>query len=140
MTTFQIRPNVIGEWGEEMDFDASREPRLVGPFHYAVDSWSGEDLVSTHPFYFVTRRLADAITAAGLSGVRFAPAKVTASEQAIEIGEETALPDLVQLEVVGDESSDFHLHRGVYLRVSERAMDLLRGFELGIARVHEVTE
>lgn len=131
MATFQIRPSVIGEWGEEMDFDANREPRLIGPFHYAVHSWSGEDPVSTHPFYFVTRRLADAITAAGLSGVRFVPARVIASEQAIEMGEEPVLPDLVQLDVIGDESGDFYLHRGVYLRVSERTMDLLRGFDLG---------
>jgi hypothetical protein len=56
------------------------------------------------------------------------------------MGEDGALPDLLQLDVIGDEGSDFHLHRGVYLRVSERAMDLLRSYDLGIARVQEVTE
>jgi hypothetical protein len=83
LTLFQIEPDVVGECGDQMDYDAHRTPQLVGPFHYVIDSWAGEDLVTTHPYFFVTRKLADAITAVGLTGtgIDFAPARVTISEE-----------------------------------------------------------
>lgn len=77
MSIYQIEQDIVGHWGEDVDYDPAREPRLVGPFHYVLDSWSGEDLITTHPLFFVTRRLANAITAAGLTGVEFTPTRVS---------------------------------------------------------------
>lgn len=137
MTVFQIEPDVVGEWGDQMDYDAHRDPQLVGPFHYAIDSWAGEDLVTTHPYFFVTRRLAEAIASAALSGVQFAPVRVTLAEQG-SLSEGWGLPDLVQLVFTGDSSSDLFLQDRVDLRVSGRAMEILRHFNLGEADVDEI--
>ena len=137
MTLFQIEPDVVGEWGDQMDYDARRVPQLVGPFHYVIDSWAGEDLVTTHPYFFVTRKLADAIAAAGLTGVDFAPARVSVSEQG-SLSPEWGEPDLLQLVFVGDANSDIYLHDRVDLRVQGRAMDVLNRFNLGDADVDVV--
>lgn len=137
MTLFQIEPDVVGEWGDQMDYDAHRVPPLVGPFHYVIDSWAGEDLVTTHPYFFVTRKLADAITAAGLTGIDFARARVTISEQG-SLSPEWGEPELLQLVFVGDANSDIYLHDRVDLRVRARAMEVLNAFNLGDADVDVV--
>lgn len=137
MTLFQIEPDVVGEWGDHMDYDANRVPQLVGPFHYVIDSWAGEDLVTTHPYFFVTRKLADAITAAGLTGIDFAPARVTISEQGT-LSPEWGEPELLQLVFVGDANSDIYLHDRVDLRIRARAMEVLNAFNLGDADVDVV--
>lgn len=136
---FQIEPGVVGEWGDQMDYDAHRTPQLVGPFHYVIDSWAGEDLVTTHPYFFVTSRMADAITAAGLSGIEFAPARVTISDQG-SLSPEWGKPELLQLVFVGDIDSDIHLHDRVDLRASARAMEVFNRFNLGDADVNVVDE
>lgn len=138
MSSYQIEPDVVGLWGDDMDFDANRDPQLIGPFHYAIDIWTGQDLVTTDPFFFVTRRLAEAIHQAGLTGVEFAPVTVTPGEQG-QLGSSSApLPDLVQLVFTGSESDDLYLFEGIDLRVSERAMALLREFNLGRADIETV--
>ncbi|GGR63864.1 hypothetical protein J2S40_004771 [Nocardioides luteus] len=139
MTLFQIEPDVVGEWGDQMDYDAHRTPQLVGPFHYVIDSWAGEDLVTTHPYFFVTSKLADEIRTAGLSGVEFAPARVSISEQG-SLSPEWGEPDLLQLVFVGDANSDIYLHDRVDLRVSARAMEVFNRFNLGDADVDVVDE
>ncbi|MGH4000306.1 MAG: hypothetical protein ACRDTJ_22920 [Pseudonocardiaceae bacterium] len=138
MSSYQIEPDVVGLWGDDMDFDANRDPQLVGPFHYAIDIWTGQDLVTTDPFLFVTRRLADAIQAAGLTGVEYAPVKVTPGEQGQLVDDNTPLPDLVQFVFTGNAADDLYLFEDVDLRVSARAMALLRDFNLGCADVEQV--
>lgn len=96
---YQIEPDVVGEWGDDVDYDPAREPRLVGPFHYVLDSWTGEDLVTTHPFFFVTRRLEDAIMAAELTGVEFV--LVTVSSEGWATPARPELPELAQLDFTG---------------------------------------
>lgn len=136
MSIYQIEPDIAGEWGEDVDYDPAREPRLVGPFHYVLDSWSGEDLVTTHPFFFVTRRLADAITAAGLTGVEFTPTRV--SSEGWVTPSRPELPDLLQLVFTGDTDSDLLLHKSD-LRVSGRTIEVLRMFNLGAADIDLVS-
>lgn len=136
---FQIEPDVVGEWGDQMDYDAHRVPPLVGPFHYVIDSWAGEDLVTTHPYFFVTRRLADAISDAGLTGVDFAPTRVTVSEPG-SLSPDWGEPDLFQLVFCGDVHSDIYLHDQVDLRIRTRAMDVLNSFNLGGAEIETVEE
>lgn len=138
MSTFQLEPDVVGLWGEDMDFDANRDPQLIGPFHYAIDIWAGQDLVTTDPFFFVTRRLADAIATANLTGVGFAPVTVTAGEHGQLIDDKAPLPDLVRLVFNGAAGDDFYLFEDIDLRVSERAMAMLQDFNLGRADIEPV--
>lgn len=137
MSSYQIEPDVVGLWGNDMDFDANRDPQLVGPFHYAVDIWTGQDLVTTDPFFFVTKRLADAIRAAGLTGVEFAPVKVTPGDQGQLVDDNAPLPDLVQLVFTGGPAGDLYLFEDIDLRVTERAMAVLRDFNLGRADIEQ---
>ena len=131
---FQIEPDVVGEWGDHMDYDAHRNPQLVGPFHYVIDNWTGQDLVTTHPYFFVTRKLADAIVAAGLTGVDSAPVRATVSELG-SLNPDWGEPDLLQLIFTGDATSDIFLHARVDLRVRARAMEVINNFNLGDATV-----
>lgn len=140
MSKYQIEPDVVGLWGDNMDFDATRAPQLIGPFHYAIDIWVGQDLVTTDPFFFVTRGLADAIVAANLTGVDFAPVTVTAGEQGQLVDDNAPLPDLVELVFNGDHGDDFYLFEDIDLCVSERAMAMLRDFNLGRADIEPVDE
>lgn len=140
MTRYQIEPDVVGLWGDNMDFDANRDPQLVGPFHYAIDIWTGQDLVTTDPFFFVTRRLADTIETGNLTGVEFAPVTVTAGEQGQLVDDNAPLPDLVQLVFSGTAGDDFYLFEDIDLRVSERAMSMLREFNLGRADIEPVND
>src|SRR6476660_8794270 len=63
-----LAPEVAGGWGERTVADTSTHPPRVTALHYQFDGWLGDELLESFPCYIVTRRLAHALTAAGLSG------------------------------------------------------------------------
>lgn len=64
---YRIRPEVPGVIGEDTAFDTTvHPPRVEGTLYYEIDNWFGSDLVTSHPCYLVTHKLADALASSGL--------------------------------------------------------------------------
>ena len=97
---------------------------------YEFDDWLGDDLVTSTPAVLATARVRDAIGAAGLTGVQFAPVTVTRSELFADLGGGD-LPERAWLRPGGRaDLDDFWSVDRRDLVVSERAWELLRCFSL----------
>ena len=97
------------------------------------------DFATTHPVYFATPELADAL--APCTGLRARSFSLRFDDRMEELGafEGKELPALVCFDVTGTFGhDDFSEVRGAPgLVVSERAMEVLRRFDLGIAKISE---
>ncbi|WP_163275793.1 hypothetical protein [Cellulomonas iranensis] len=134
-----IKPEVAGGLGEGSDYDVAREPQLLGDLYFEFADWLGDDIVSTSGFWLVTDRLADAFRSAGLTGWELGVVHVSRSEELARRKPDLELPNWNRLLPTGTEDDDILLVRRVYLCVSERALQVLRGFSIEHARVRDVS-
>lgn len=142
MYYFRVSPEAPFGLGENAEFGDSpsaslggRNPLLVADL--VLYRLPIPDLTTITPVYLTTPALADALKdSTGLSG---RPFMLAFDEQMKELGEFEGkdLPDLRCFDVTGTfGSDDFVIAEGVAgVLVSERALDVLRRFDLGIARV-----
>ena len=78
MTSYELEPEVAGGLGPATEWGS--RPNEIARLDYQFDDWLGDDLVTTTPAVLATARVRDAILAAGLTGVDFAPVIVSRSE------------------------------------------------------------
>lgn len=140
MQFYVIVPEVAGGWGKHMVVDRSVDPMRIEHLHYQFDGWLGDELLTTHPAYICTQRVADALSAARFSGFRLGDVEVTISSRFRELYPRRKLPPFRWLQIKGEpERDDFGL-RSWRLVISERALACLRSFSLTQARVYTVAE
>ncbi len=126
---YELHPDPAGDLGERTVLDTSQHPPIVEQLHYELEYWDGDDLLASFPVYLVTERLRAALEASGLSGISFAPAEVTGSDNVTALGYGT--PPLVWMKVIGSAGTDdFWLGTLAELYVSEAALALLRQFNI----------
>jgi hypothetical protein len=135
-----VDPEVAGEVGAQSLVDTTVHPPKVDFLEYAVDNWSGDDLVQTFPCFLVTPRLAKALESADLSGVRATDVGVRVTydrDSKIPAGMQ---PDFWRLNVTGVVGrDDFGLTSDARLVVSGKALAFLKGFSLSGSIVEPVT-
>jgi hypothetical protein len=90
--------------------------------------------VECFPVFLVTERLAEAIDTSGLTGATWAQAKTEKSEQALEFFSWT-LPEWRWMRLGDDQNADLWLDASAGLHVSDRALDVLRAFDVGHANI-----
>lgn len=131
MRYFLLEPEVGGGVGPETVMDTSVHPPRVDRLHYEMDTWLGDDLLTTFPCYIVTERLEAALRRLAPSGGEFGEVLVTASETFRDFHPRTKLPRFVWLKVVGRPGvDDLGMSQDHLLVVSERVLDELKRFHL----------
>jgi hypothetical protein len=133
LTEYALDPEVAGDWGPETVADTQRHPPVVHRLHYEFAGWLGDDIVASFPVFLVSERLAVAIDEEALSGAQLDDVKVTKDPQFEEFFPDLArsLPEWRWLRPVGEpHMSDFWSRPDGQLVVSERAMNLLRRFNI----------
>lgn len=141
MPAYQIEPSVPGALDNETGVDYTSVPPVFTEtpiYEFALPPRA--DLVTALATYFVTPQLADAITAAGLTGVSFSDAHVTTDDQLDELYPGIDVGTWLWMQVDGIEGVHDAWRGGTppYLTVNERFMDLLRTFRLHDAEITEV--
>jgi hypothetical protein len=128
MSYYLLEPEVAGELGDDTVMDTSVHPPVVSRLQYVILGWLGDELLESTPCFIVTEHLAGLISAAGLSGYRFAEVDVVLSEDDEELMEgPTELPKWQWLQLTGrPEVDDFGASANGSLVVSERALGVLR--------------
>jgi hypothetical protein len=135
MAFFYILPEVAGELGPHTVLDTSTHPPIVSKLHYAFHGWLGDAFLTSFPCYIVTTAAADALRAAGASGIQFGEVEVSTDYEYEELYPNRPLPPFVWLQVSGKPGKDdFGMARNHYLVLSERALQILS--PLGIAHAH----
>ena len=82
---YRIRPEVPGVIGEDTVFDTRvRPPRVEGTLYYEIDNWSGDDLITSHPRFLVTEKMAAILTSSGLGRFEIRGVEIVYGEGAYE--------------------------------------------------------
>lgn len=134
-TRWSVSPEVAGELGEDTEMDASVHPPEVRRLHHEFHGWLGDDLLESFPIFLVTARLAEALRSSELTGWQLAPAKLTTSGEFEDLYPGRQLPEFLWLQVGRDATADLAISREHRLEVSQRALDLLRRFQIDNAIV-----
>lgn len=133
MRYLALEPEVLGGIDADCDCDFSIQPPRIDNLVLSFDDWLGDDLLTTHPVFFVTQDMASKIGAAKLSGCAFAPMTVKRSELFDDLHEDDPLelPAFVWLKVHGQAGvDDFGLTSKAGLVVSDRALSVLKSGSL----------
>ncbi|QIE26533.1 hypothetical protein SBC1_41910 (plasmid) [Caballeronia sp. SBC1] len=126
---FIVEPEVAGGLGQHTVIDRSSGKMVVTDLHYEFEGWLGDHLLESTPCYIVTKELAQEIEIQKLSGVEFAFAKITLSDQFKELYPNKSVPDFIWLKVIGEPSKDdFGIASGLQLIVSEHALETLKRY------------
>jgi putative NADH-flavin reductase len=127
---------VAGGWGTHTEADRKAHPPVVTHMHYEFEGWLGDDLLTTFPEFVVTERLATGLQRSGLSGFQLADIEISAGDMWKQLHDTRPLPQCRWLKVTGRAgASDFGLTELAHLVVSDRALELLRGFTLKACEV-----
>lgn len=135
MEHWYIEPEVAGQLGVETEMDTSVHPPIVRRLHYQFDGWLGNELLEAFPCFIVTETLAKALAESPLTGWNVDDVLVTTSEVFDELHPRMTLPAFRRLVVTGDVDADFSIAGDHRLRVSDRALRLLRRFRIDHAVV-----
>ncbi|GAA4852483.1 hypothetical protein [Saccharopolyspora rosea] len=82
---YYLDPDVPGLLGEPTVLDTTvHPPRVVGPLYYEIDNWFGDDLISAHPCYLVTEKLANLLTGSGLGRFEIRDVEMIYGEEAYD--------------------------------------------------------
>jgi hypothetical protein len=122
---YALDPDVAGGLGPNTLLDTSTHPPVVKRLHYVFAGWDGDVLVKSFPVHLVTEPVRDALLAMGASGVEFAAAEVTTSDEFRQLYSGVKLPPFVWLKPTGTPGvDDIGFSSKFRLIVSQRVYDL----------------
>ena len=134
MSFYALKPEVPGALGERtvLRHRPGAYP-IVMQLHFEFSYGTlGNDLITSHPVFLVTVRLAEALERSGLSGFAISSnVDVTVDEQVWLFEPEWQPPAVRWLQVTGEPAlDDFGLTANALLVVSSRALSVLRQFKI----------
>jgi hypothetical protein len=137
---FSLEPEVAGEIGVNSEADFASFPPVIKKLIYLFHGWLGDDLIESFPCFIVTERLRAAIETAGLTGYNFESVIVRTSERFRELYPNIVLPTFARFVPVGvAEVDDFGVSQSSQLIVSEKALEILKNFQLDHCDIAEIT-
>lgn len=141
MTYYELKPDVAGQDGENMEFDPSVHPPRVFHLHVEIDNWAGDDLIENYPCYIVTDVLGCTLKDTGMSRYELRDLEVSLAPEGQEILAASGiaqLPTFRWLYVTGSAGQDdIGVTSQGRLVVSDRALDVLRQFHMKRCDVEE---
>ena len=127
MNHFILDPECAGSLGPRTEMDNTVHPPIVKKIHFEVDAWLGDEIVQTFPCYLVADILKARLKALKPTGVQFASAEITASDNFQDLSPGRTLPTLSWVKVNGEVGrDDFGLTADARLVVSERVLEEMR--------------
>jgi hypothetical protein len=145
MKYYIIKPEVAGNWGDNIIVDVSVHPPIVKKLHYEFDSWLGDCIVESFPCYIITKDVQKQLIVSRMTGISFDDVEVSTSELFQEICPNCELPKFIWLKVHGIAGKDdFGITKigdlwGM-LVISENALDLLKKNTFLYAEITEYNE
>jgi hypothetical protein len=137
-----VEPSVDGEIDSVSDFGlkpqvAQREAKNL---EYLIDVWSGNDVITSTPFFLVTRRFARKAEESKLTGAMFTHVVIKKADQfdEWEANKGASLPELLWMRVLGQQGNDdIGLTPQGSLVVSEKCMIVLNALQMDNASIYQ---
>jgi hypothetical protein len=138
MKRYIIEPEVAGQLGDSAVLNYQTKPPIIERLHYEFDDWLGDDFLAGFQCFICTERLTESLKRADLTGYEFAECKVTKSQLFDDLNENGLdLPVFFWFRVLGCESDDFFIAANSTLVISERALSILRQFNIDHCDIEE---
>src|ERR1700760_2781981 len=138
MNTYKIEPEVSGQIIGSL-LNHTTKPPVIEKLNYQFDDWLGDDLIEGFRCFICTGRLTEAIKKSNLSGYTFDECTITKSELFHDLNENGKdLPAFFWLKVIGTPADDFFLTSNFSLGISERALNILKEFNLNRATIEAI--
>jgi hypothetical protein len=123
---YALEPHVAGELGPTTVLDRSTHPPGIGEVEYVLDLPDSDDIIESFPVFLVSDPLAARLSQ--LPGVTFGEATVRPGDNYLELFGDAPHKAYARLHVGA--GPDFWLDDALLLNVSDRAMEILREFNL----------
>lgn len=147
MDLYMLEPEVAGEIGENTEYDNFDDVKYKGSkpeiskLHFVFSGWLGDDILESTPCFIVTDKLKKEIEKSKLRGYEFQDVEILLSDEFIEFYPDRDIPQFKRLipkgsVVVEGETyttwtgDDFNFSDKSYLVVSQRALNLLKQFNV----------
>ena len=138
MNRYIISPEVAGQLGDNTVLNHQTKPPIVEKLHYAFDDWLGDDIIESFPCFICTERLALAMKQNNLSGYYIDVCEISKSQLFNDLNEDGLdLPVFHWFKVIGTEQEDFFLIPNSRLIISQKALDILRQFNINHCDIKE---
>jgi len=130
MKKYIIEPEVSGQIiGSHLNHET--KPPLIEKLNYQFDDWLGDDIIAGFRCFICTDGLAKSIKKNSLSGYEFDQCTITKSELFHDLNENGKdLPTFFWLKINGTSDDDFFITSNFTLVISERALEILRQFNI----------
>lgn len=146
MKYYKLQPEVAGQVGDESILEYKNGMISEVKFlEYSFFGWLGDELLTSHPCFIVTKELAVAMQASNLLGYTLQDMRVSLSEEFIDFYGNKKLPEFIRLipaELYPDElfepANDLYLSKRCDLIVSERALLILKKYKLNNCDIDEI--
>lgn len=157
MKLFMLEPEVAGEMGSNTVYDNYDEVRDNGAYpkisylHFVFLGWLGDDILESTPCFIVTEKLMERIKESKLSGCKFEKIEISLSDEFNEMYPGRKIPNFVRIIPTGNikienntytdwTGEDFNLSDKLYLVVSQKALDIIKDFNMDNCDVYELNK
>lgn len=157
MKLFMLEPEVSGEMGSNTVYDNYYEIRYNGAYpkisylHFVFLGWLGDDILESTPCFIITEKLMDKIKESKLSGCKFQKIEISLSDQFKEMYPNRDMPNFIRLIPTGNvhiedntysnwSRDDFNLSDKSYLVVSEKALNIIKQFNIDNCDIYELNK
>ena len=120
--------------------DTSEHPPVVYDLHFIFEGWLGDELVECFPVFLATVDLCDEILQEALTGCEIKNCEIEYSDQFVDLHPTTLLPSFKWLAVNGRNGDDFCISEEYKLRVSQKALNLLKKYSLSHCDISKVEQ
>ncbi|WP_183575288.1 hypothetical protein HDF18_15190 [Mucilaginibacter sp. X5P1] len=141
MRRYLIGPEVAGQLGNDTILNYSTKPPIIEKLHYRFDDWLGDDFLEGFQCFICTERLANYLNENKLTGYKLEDCKISKSELFDDLNEDGLdLPIFYWFKVIGNENEDFFIIPNSRLIISERALNILKMFNINHCDIKEYSE
>lgn len=148
MKYFVIEPEVAGGLGEksEMLYENGKIKDVMY-LDYEFQGWLGDDILTTHPCFIISKPLFEVIRDSSLCGYRLDSMNVSFSDEYRELHKDLKVPEFMRIipsesirdtTIINTLSMDFYLYKNRYLVVSETVLQIIRNFHIANCTIYEV--
>lgn len=155
MKLFVIEPEVAGEIGESTiyeNYDAvatKGERPIISHLHFIFMGWLGDDILEVTPCFLISEKLKKAIERSDLKGYKFEDIEISLSEEYEDMYPNREEPCFCRLLPQGTinvqdemysnwDGMDFCVTEKSYLVLSEKAIKILKCFQIDNADITEI--
>lgn len=147
MKYFIIEPEVAGGLGEKSKIlYENGKIKAVKYLDYEFQGWLGDDILTTHPCFIVSKDLSEAIGNSSLCGYKLERISISFSDEFREFQKDCKVPDFVRIiptysiddaKLFNTLGMDFYLYEKRYLVISETALLIIGQFHITNTTIYD---